>query len=84
LNFDDLDEELKLPERIAGLGLEYFHRKAFENHPLQWNPKIFIATQIAGATEISYRCIAQLVANNLRRISNGESPIDLIQTNASE
>lgn len=80
LNYDDMAEALR-DGRVSGLGLDVYHTEPFplpENDPLLSHSKVVVTPHIAGVTDISYRNMAEIVADNVMRILDGVEPTGIV------
>lgn len=74
---DDLLDVLRLKtNRIGGVALDHNH-KALQHEVLS-DPLVHTADHVGGATEVSYNCISQLVAENILYALRGEPLVDVV------
>lgn len=75
LNYADIYDGL-CSGTIGGLGIDVFHTEPFPvDDEVLLHPNVIASPHIAGVTEISYRNMAQKVADNVCRIIRNEPPI---------
>ncbi|GMH34351.1 hypothetical protein BSKO_02185 [Bryopsis sp. KO-2023] len=61
--------------QIGGLGLDVQWSEPFDpNDPIAKHPKVVLTPHIAGVTETSYRNMAKVVAEQVRRVAAGLAP----------
>lgn len=78
VNYDDVYEAL-LSGTVGGLGTDVFDPEPFPSDaPILSHPNVVATPHIAGVTEVSYRNMAQKVAENVERIMKGEPPVDAV------
>lgn len=93
MNFDDILSDLQRSDHgladgsgdggvIAGLGIDVFHTEPFpplETDPILSHPRVVCTPHVAGVTEVSYRSMADLVADNVLRLFAGkERPVGIV------
>lgn len=65
-----------LSGKVGGLGLDVFHTEPFPmDDALLKHPAVVCTPHIAGVTEVSYRSMAERVAENVGRILAGQRPM---------
>ena len=73
MNYEDIFEAIE-SGKISGLGIDVFHTEPFPvNDKVLSHPKVFATPHIAGVTEVSYRTMAHIVAEQAVRIRNNET-----------
>ena len=78
VNYDDVYEGL-LSGAIGGLGTDVFFPEPFPlDAPILSHPNVIATPHLAGVTEVSYRNMAEKVAENVERIMLGEAPVDAV------
>ncbi len=78
VNYDDVYEGL-LSGSVGGLGTDVFSPEPFPlDAPILSHPNVVATPHIAGVTKVSYRNMAQKVAENVERIMLGEAPVDAV------
>lgn len=76
LNYPDVLKGLE-SGKVFGVGIDVYHTEPFPT-PLDMflsHPRIVATPHVAGVTYISYRNMARLVADNVKRIIAGQDPI---------
>jgi phosphoglycerate dehydrogenase-like enzyme len=76
VNFPDIQIALETGH-LAGLGTDVYHTEPFPyttDQLLQNHPHVIATPHIGGVTEISYQAMAEIVAENLIRIYEGNEP----------
>lgn len=64
---------------IGGLGLDVYHTEPFPmEDPLLRHPKVIATPHVAGVTESSYKEMACIVADNVRRLRSGRSLLGVV------
>ncbi|KAL3150379.1 hypothetical protein ABBQ32_000218 [Trebouxia sp. C0010 RCD-2024] len=62
-------------DEIGALGLDVHWQEPWDpNHAITNHPKVVMTPHVAGVTELSYRTMAQVVANEVRRHAQGLPP----------
>jgi phosphoglycerate dehydrogenase-like enzyme len=75
LNYSDVHAAL-LSGKVGGLGLDVFHTEPFPLHdPVLQHPAVVATPHVAGVTEVSYRAMAERVAENVGRLLAGQPPL---------
>ncbi|KAL4418773.1 hypothetical protein ABPG77_010378 [Micractinium sp. CCAP 211/92] len=65
--------------KIAGLALDVQeHEPVDPEHWLAQHPSVYLTPHIAGVTELSYRSMAEIVADAVRRVGQGRPPERLL------
>jgi len=83
VNYDDVYEGL-LSGSVGGLGTDVFFPEPFPlDAPILSHPNVVATPHIAGVTEVSYRNMAQKVAENVKRIMLGEAPVHAVNVVAA-
>jgi len=83
VDYDDVYEGL-LSGSVGGLGTDVFYPEPFPlDAPILSHPNVVATPHIAGVTEVSYRNMAQKVAENVERIMLGEAPVDAVNNVAA-
>eukprot|EP01032_Pedospumella_encystans_P013691 gene13691-15746_t len=78
VNYDDVYEAL-LSGAVGGLGTDVFSPEPFPlDTPILSHPNVIATPHIAGVTEVSYRNMAEKVAENVERIMLGEAPVGAV------
>lgn len=78
LNYDDVYEAV-VDGRIGGLGIDVFHTEPFpSNDKLLQHVNVIATPHVAGVTERSYKDMARIVAENVRRLTTGEELIGAV------
>uniref|UniRef100_A0A7S3M4X6 D-isomer specific 2-hydroxyacid dehydrogenase NAD-binding domain-containing protein n=1 Tax=Spumella elongata TaxID=89044 RepID=A0A7S3M4X6_9STRA len=78
VNYDDVYDGL-LSGAVGGLGTDVFSPEPFPlDAPILSHQNVIATPHIAGVTEVSYRNMAQKVAENVERIMLGEAPVDAV------
>lgn len=78
----DLLEALRAG-RIAGAGLDVFRNEPLEpESPLLALPNVFATPHVAGVTRQNYDGVAKIVAGNVLRVKNGETPLYCVNRTA--
>lgn len=85
MNFDDVLEAMNRPDNlVAGVGTDVFHTEPFptpiETDPFLSHPKVVCTPHVAGVTEISYRNMAEVLADNVMRVYDGRTPDGVVNT----
>jgi len=83
VDYDDVYEGL-LSGSVGGLGTDVFYPEPFPlDAPILSHPNVVATPHIAGVTEVSYRNMAQKVAENVKRIMLGEAPVHAVNVVAA-
>jgi phosphoglycerate dehydrogenase-like enzyme len=69
-----LEEALAL-EKIAGAGLDVFWEEPVDPDDPIFNYNVLATPHIAGSTDVSIKGIVKAVAENIRRLDNGQAPL---------
>lgn len=78
LNYEDVSRALDSGQ-LGGLGLDVFHTEPFPSEdPLLSHSKVVATPHVGGVTHLSYRSMAQLTAENIIRLINGEQPRNVV------
>lgn len=76
LNYEDVHEGL-INGTVGGLGTDVFAVEPFPSDALiLQHPNVVATPHIAGVTEVSYRSMAEKVAENVDRIMRNLPPVD--------
>lgn len=63
---------------VAGVGTDVYHTEPFptpiELDPFLSHPKVICTPHVAGVTEVSYRNMAEVLADNVMRVYDGLVP----------
>ena len=81
MNYPDVLEALE-SGKLFGVGIDVYHTEPFPV-PLDTflsHPRVVATPHVAGVTYISYRNMARLVADNVRRVIDGQNPIGAANT----
>jgi phosphoglycerate dehydrogenase-like enzyme len=69
--------------KVGGCGLDVQFYEPFDpEDPFATHPNVYLTPHVAGVTETSYRAMAKVVAEEVRRVARGERPT--IQLNSEE
>ena len=80
MNCEDLLEALN-SNKLAGVGTDVFETEPFPiGHPFLIHPKVVCTPHVAGVTEISYKNMAEIVAQNVMHIVNDQTPSGLVNS----
>lgn len=75
VNYDDVYEALQSGQ-VGGLGTDVFDPEPFPlDADILKHPNVVATPHIAGVTEVSYRSMAEKVAENVGRIIDGLPPV---------
>ena len=79
MKYDDVLRALN-SGHLGGLGIDVFHTEPFpqDYDPILNHPKVFATPHVAGVTEISYRNMANVVAENVKRTMEGLVPLGVV------
>lgn len=78
MNYRDVHDAL-LSGRVGGFGTDVFHTEPFPaGDPLLQLPNVVATPHIAGVTEVSYRSMAEKVAENVERVLQGLPPLGAV------
>ena len=76
INYEDVFAALN-EGSVGAVGLDVYRKEPFptpeENDPFLLHPNVFSTPHVAGVTDESYRDMAGIVAENVRRLLGGES-----------
>lgn len=75
LNLDELQGALQ-SNRVAGLALDSRHSAT--KHAVLSDRRVFVSPTTSDATEVTYNCIAHIVAGNIVRALRGEQLMDVV------
>lgn len=81
IDYDSLLGALK-EERIMGAGLDVFWEEPCDPKDPLFDYNVTATPHIGGATDLSFQGIAKGVAENIRRISGGEMPLNCVNSEA--
>ena len=60
---------------MGGLGLDVFHTEPFPpTDPILQHSKVIATPHVGGVTQISYRAMAKITAENIMRVVSGQQP----------
>lgn len=77
----DIGEDLVKGGKIKGLATDVFPVEPFPaDDPLLHHPRVVATPHVAGVTEISYRNMANLVAENIQRVFQGQPPLGAVNS----
>ena len=72
LNYDDVLSALN-SNRLGGVGIDVFHTEPFPvDDPFLHHERVIVTPHVAGVTEMSYRQMAAITAENVRSLINGD------------
>lgn len=72
LNYDDVLSALN-SNRLGGVGIDVFHTEPFPtDDPFLQHERVIVTPHVAGVTEMSYRQMAVITAENVRNLINGD------------
>lgn len=71
----DALEEALLSEKIAGAGLDVFWEEPVDPNDPIFKYNVFATPHIAGSTDVSINGIVKVVADNIRRLEQGQEPL---------
>ena len=78
MDYDDVTDAINTG-KLAGVGIDVFHTEPFPPDDLFLNHPLVISTpHVAGVTEISYRNMAKVVAENVRRMMKNEGLLNVV------
>ena len=81
INYDCLFEALK-EKQIMGAGLDVFWEEPCDPRDPLFDYNVTATPHIGGATDLSFQGIASGVAENIRRISSGDVPLNCVNKEA--
>jgi phosphoglycerate dehydrogenase-like enzyme len=66
---------------VGGLGIDVFHTEPFPiDDKILKHPQVVATPHIAGVTEVSYRSMAEKVAENVERVMRQQAPLGSVNT----
>ena len=81
MNYTDVYEALETG-KLFGVGIDVYHTEPFPQ-PLDTflsHPRVVATPHVAGVTHISYKNMARLVGENVKRVIDGEIPVGAVNT----
>lgn len=85
MNFPDvLDAMNRNDNLVAGVGTDVFHTEPFptplDQDPFLSHPKVIATPHVAGVTEVSYRSMAEVLADNVVRMYDNQVPHGVVNS----
>lgn len=80
MNYSDVYSALQSGQ-LCGVGIDVYSREPFplpSEDEFLGHPKVVSTPHVAGVTEISYRNMAQMVAENVVRLKKGDFPLGCV------